>query len=199
MSKKHSLILGICLVLTFSILGAGISQEAQQIDPKMMEVYMKMMALNENHEFLKNFVGEWEVTTTAWMQPGAEPVASQNKAEAKLILGGRFLMVDFKGSMFGQSFEGIQIIGYDNYQKKFNSFWIDSSSTGFYLTKGSREKDKNVIIETGLWPDPVSGTDMEVRTITTLVSKDEYVFEMIMILPDGTEFKSMENRSKRKK
>lgn len=199
MSKKRSLVLGLSFILAVYIVSPGIAQEAQQMDPEMMEAYMKMMATNENHEFLKNFEGEWEVTTTAWMQPGAEPVITQNSAKAKLIFGGRFLMVNFEGSMFGQPFEGIQLIGYDNYLKKYVSLWIDSTSTGFYLTQGTREAGKKKIIETGLWPDPMSGTDMKVRTETTLVSENEYVFKMIMILPDGTEFQSMENRSNRKK
>ena len=199
MLKKFSLILCLCFMLTGFIGIKGIAQEAQQMDPEMMEVYMKMMAPNENHAFLKNFVGEWEVTTTAWMQPGAEPVTSKGSAQAEMIFGGRFLKVDFKGTMFGQPFEGIQIMGYDNYQKKNISFWIDTSSTSFYLTEGSRDEGKKRIVETGVWQDPMGGEDMNVWNTTTLVSKDEYKFEMIMILPDGTGFKSMEYRAMRKK
>jgi hypothetical protein len=37
------------------------------------------------------------------------------------------------------------------------------------------------------------------RSITRVVSPDEYVYEMYMGLPDGTEFKSLENRCLRKK
>ena len=199
MSKKRFWILGLCLVMTVFILRAGSAQEAKKTDQEAMEAYMKMMAVTENHEFLKNFVGEWEVTTTAWMEPGAEPVITQNNAKAELILGGRFLKVNFKGTMFGQPFEGLQIVGHDNLKKKYVSFWIDSSSTGFYLTEGDRDEGKNMIRETGLWPDPMTGEDMKVRITTTLLSTDEYVYEMYMVLPDGKEFKSLENRSARKK
>ena len=199
MKKKNIQILGLCFVLTVFIVRAGIAQEAQQMDPEMMAAYMKLNAPNENHAFLKNFVGEWEVTAKGWMQPGAEPISSKGSAKAEMICGGRFLKVDFKGTMFGEPFEGIQIMGYDNYQKKNISFWIDSSSTAFYLTEGSRDEGKKRIVETGVWQDPMGGVDMNVRNTTTLVSKDEYTFEMIMILPDGTEFKSMEYRAKRKK
>lgn len=199
MSKKSLRILGLCLGIIVLTVISGMTQETKQTREEMMEAYMKMMAVTENHEFLKNFEGEWDVTTTAWMEPGAEPSVTQNSAKAKMILDGRFLMVSFKGTMFGQPFEGIQIVGYDNLQKKFVSFWIDSSSTGFYLTKGTRDEEKNVITEMGLWPDPMSREDMKVRTTTTLISKDEYVYEMHMMLPDGSEFKSMENRSTRKK
>jgi hypothetical protein len=199
MFKRSLWILGLCFVLTSFIVHAGMAQETKQTKQEMMEAYMKMMAVNENHAFFKNFEGDWDVRTTAWMQPGAEPTVTQNGAKAELIFGGRFLKVNFKGSMFGQAFEGLQIIGYDNFYKKYMSFWIDSSSTSFYLTKGTRDEAKNVITEIGLWPDPMTGEKMKVRTVTKLISRNEYVFEMYMILPDGKEFKSMENRSTRKK
>jgi len=198
MSRKRLLISGFSVVLTLWVVSAGIAQENHQIDPEMMEAYMKLNAPNENHEFLKNFVGEWVVTTTAWMQPGEEAISSVGTAKAAMIIGGRFLKVDFKGTMFGQPFEGILIMGYDNYQKKNISFWIDSSSTAFYLTEGSRKEGTEKIVETGVWQDPMGGEEMNVRNTTILVSKDEYKFEMVMILPDGTEFKSMEYRAKRK-
>lgn len=199
MPKKSYLILGLSFILPIWCVTAGIAQESQQMDPEMMAAYMKLNAPNENHAFLKNFVGEWEVTATGWAQPGAEPMHSKGTATAEMICGGRFLKLDFKSTMFGQPFEGILIMGYDNYQKKNISFWIDSSSTAFYLTEGSREEGTKKIVETGIWQDPMGGEDMNVRNTTTLVSKDEYAFEMIMILPDGTEFKSMEYWAKRKK
>jgi hypothetical protein len=199
MLKRSSRILGLGFILTVFIVSAGIAQEGQQMDPEMMEAYMKLNAPNENHEFLKNFVGEWVITSTGWMQPGAEPISSVGTAKAEMIIGGRFLKLDFRGTMFGQPFEGILIMGYDNYQKKNISFWIDSSSTAFYLTEGSREKGTKKIVETGVWQDPMGGEDMNVKNTTTVVSKDEYKFEMIMILPDGTEFKSMEYQAKRMK
>ncbi|MFP4083166.1 MAG: DUF1579 domain-containing protein [Candidatus Aminicenantes bacterium] len=160
---------------------------------------MKMMALNENHAYLKNFEGEWDVKTKAWMQPGTEPVVSQNTSSAELILGGRFLMMKFKGSMFGQPFEGLQIVGYDNLQKKYVTFWIDSSSTAFYLLSGTRDGSAEAIIDTGEWADPMTGGTIGVRAVTKWISKDEFVYEMYMISPDGKEFKTLENLSSRKK
>ena len=174
------------------------SNQAEQ-DQEMMEAYMKMMAMNENHAFLKNFVGSWKAETSAWMQPGGEPEVADNSAKAELIMGGRFLKVNIRGTMFGLPFEGLQLIGFDNFKKKIVSFWIDSTSTGFYLTEGTIDQSKNTINETGMWPDPTSGGNVKVRMVTRLVSKDEYTLTMFMTGPDGSEFKSMSTRSVRKK
>jgi hypothetical protein len=134
-----------------------------------------------------------------WIQPGAAPSLSQNSIEATLIMGGRFLMMKFRGMMMEQPFEGLQIMGYDGLQKKYVTFWVDNSSTYFYLTTGSRDESGKVLSETGDWPDPMSGGKTKVRAATTFISADEFRSEMFMTLPDGKEFKTMENRAVRKK
>lgn len=199
MRKNWIFALGNSLVIIATICLSGFAGQTEQDQQKMMEVYMKMMAVNENHAYLKNFVGEWDVRTKAWMQPGTEPMISQNSSHARLILGGRFLEIEFKGEMFGQPFEGLQIVGFDTFQKKYVTFWIDNSSTAFYLLSGTRDESANVITDTGDWPDPVTGGTIGVRAVTKLVNKDEFVYEMYMIGPDGKEFKTLENRALRKK
>jgi hypothetical protein len=55
------------------------------------------------------------------------------------------------------------------------------------------------MIETGLWPDFMAGKNIKVRAMTKILSNDEFGYEMSMIGDDGKEFKSLENRSVRKK
>jgi hypothetical protein len=197
MTVKRIGMLGVFFViLALTIYAQEPSQEDQQ---KMMEAYMKMSALNENHEHLKIFAGDWEVSTKGWMYPGAEPALSQGISKGGMIMGGRFLKMHFKGTMFGQPFECLQIIGYDNLQKKYVTFWIDSTSTAFYLMSGTRDKEKNVTTEAGVWPDPMTGGTIKVRDVTELISKDEFKYEMYMTGPDGKEFKIVEYIAKRKK
>ena len=199
MLRKIILTVLIIFALSVSFSAAALAQEKKQNQQKMMEQYMKMMSPNENHAYFKNFVGEWDVTSTAWMQQGTPPTTSKNSSVAELILGGRFLKMTFKGTMFGQPFEGLQIVGYDNLKKKFVTFWIDNSSTSFYLTEGTRDVSSNVMTETGLWPDFMTGGTVKVRAITKMLSNDEFVYEMYMEGPDGKEFEPLENRSVRKK
>jgi hypothetical protein len=171
----------------------------QQNQQKMMEAYMKMATPNENHAYLKNFVGEWNVTTQGWTTPGAPPQTSQGTGEAELLLGGRFVQMEYKGTMFGQPFEGLQILGYDNLKKKYVSFWLDNTSTAFYLTEGTRDPATKTVTETGLWPDFMTGGNVKVRATTKWLSPDEFVYEMFMTGADSKEFKSVENHAIRKK
>jgi hypothetical protein len=182
------------------LLSAPLSaQTSPQDQQKAMEAYMKAGAVTENHAFLKRFAGSWQAETAMWAFPGQPPTASQNTFEGKMILGGRFVSLAYKGMMMGQPFEGFQITGYDNLQKKFITLWIDDSSTAFFLLAGPKEAGKDVINQKGEWQDPMTGGMSKVRAVVTFTGPDSYVFAQFMGLPDGKEFKSMEMRCTRKK
>jgi len=189
MSRKYASVFGLASILFVTLTGGA--QQSQQDQQKAMEAYMKMMATNENHDYLKRFAGEWNVSTKAWMQPGAPPESSEGSSKGEMILGGRFIKMELKGTMFGQPFEGLQIVGYDNMKKKYITFWIDNTGTAFYLMEGVRDAAAKTMTETGLWPDPMTGGTMNVRGVTKLVGPDEFTYEMYMVGPDGKEFKSL--------
>jgi Protein of unknown function (DUF1579) len=198
MQSRKLAALFVLTAMSMALCGGAAAQEGTPDQQKAMEMYMKLMAPNENHAFLKSFAGDWNVTSTAWMQPGAPPSVSTSTSIGEIVLGGRYVMMKYAGTMFGQPFEGIQIIGYDNQQKKFASFWIDNMSTSFYLTSGTRDSTANTIDDTGLWPDPMGGSS-KIHAVTRLVSPDEFTYELYMVGLDGKEFKSLENRATRKK
>jgi hypothetical protein len=188
----------VCLLaVCFCALASAQEKPAAGEQQLAMEAYLKAGALNENHEFLKKMAGSWDVQVTSWMAPGQPPSVSKSTVQADIRLGGRYLVMSFVGAMFGQPFEGLQIVGYDNMEKRYTTFWIDNTSTHFYTTAGQREG--NVISETGSWLDPLNGSQVPVKAKTTLVSADEYLYQQFMVMPDGSEFKSMENRCRRKK
>jgi hypothetical protein len=189
---------GIAFVLFLAAvlsLSAQVSQEDQQ---KATEAYIKAGAVTENHKLLAYFVGRWDVTTSLWDFPGNPPSTSKNEAEWKSIMGGRFIMAMFSGTMMGQPYEGVQVNGFDNIQNKFQTFWIDSTATAFFLLSGTYDAMTKTWTDRAIWSDPLGGKS-PVRIVTRIIGPDEYDYQMFMGLPDGKEFKSMENRYIRKK
>jgi hypothetical protein len=195
--KKCQIALGLA-VLLLAAAGGLIAQTSPQDQQRANEAYAKAAAVTENHGLLKFFIGKWDMNVTMWAFPGTPPTMSKDATEVTAILGGRFIMAKVSGTMMGQPFEGVQINGYDNVQKKFLTFWIDNSSTTFFLLSGTYDAAKKTWTDTGRWADPMSGVT-PVRAVTRIVGPDEYVYEMYMGLPDGKEFKSMEARYVRKK
>jgi hypothetical protein len=169
---------------------------SEQDQAKAMEAYMKAGAVTADHEALKYFAGRWRVEGKMWAAPGAPPTESVNSNEGEMILGGRYVRLTYRGEMMGQPFEGLQISGYDNIAKAYTTFWIDNTSTSFYLLKGTYDAAKKTYTFTGRWADPVGG-DTPVRMVIRIVSPDEYVSETYMKLPDGKDFLGMADRSVR--
>lgn len=197
MKKIFALTVVIALIAPLSIF--TIAQETKTQEQEQMEAFMKYAMLNENHKYFEQFVGTWDVEVKMWAKPDSEPSVTKVTGKGKLILGGRYLYFVFEGPMMGQTFKGIQITGYDNLINKYRTFWIDNFGTSFYETSGTLDESGKILIQIGVLPGMAPGETMKVKQVTKPIDMDKYIYEMYMILPDGSEFKSMENTSTRKK
>ncbi len=75
-------------------------------------------------DLFKADVGTWDVEIKSWDGPG-EPTVSKGR-EVDRMLGGFWLLVEFKGNMMGMDFEGHGAYSYDAEKKQYVGSWIDS-------------------------------------------------------------------------
>ena len=118
--------------------------------------------------------------------------------EQKMLLGGRYLQQTYTGKMMGSTFTGINIIGYDNYTKKYVSTWIDSMSTGIYYFEGTAGAGSKTITQKSSYDDPVRGP-MVWRSVTRIVDRNTLKYEMYLTPKRGKEEKMMEMTVTRKR
>lgn len=163
----------------------------------MMEVYRKFATPGAPHKLLEGMAGSWTTRTRAWMEPSKPPAEGTGTCEQKMLLGGRYLQQEYTGSMMGDTFTGINIIGYDNYTGKYVSAWMDSMSTGIYYFEGTASADGKTITQESSYEDPVRGP-MVWRSITKIVNRDTLAYEMFVIPKGGKEEKMMEMTVSRK-
>ena len=168
------------------------AQEMSAQEKEMMQMMEKYSTPGPQHEFLKKYVGEWNVEVKSWMTPGGETMISKGAFKSQLIFDGRYVKGSFEGMMMDRKYMGLEIIGFDLFQKKYTTLWIDNMSTTFMLTSGTLDATGMVLTETGLMPDPMTGNNMTMRTTTTFMPDGSYKYAMFMPGPDGKEFKSME-------
>jgi hypothetical protein len=191
MPYRKSLAL-ICLVAFLAVSLAGAAQQQAVSQKEMMDRMMKYATPTKAHEFLKNYVGTWDVEVKSFEQPGAPPIVSEGTMTGELVLGGRFALCHFDSQMMGTPFTGMQLMGYDLYQMKYAGIWIDSMSTAFYPTTGTLDASGKVLTEIGLWPDPMTGGSQKVKIVTTIVGPGQYTWKVFIAGPDGKEFMSMD-------
>lgn len=162
----------------------------QMTEQEMMAAYAKYATPGPEHAFLKSLSGTWKAVTKSWMGPG-EPQVSEGSAVRTMILGGRYLMDEFKSTFAGQPFEGFGITGYDLYKKEYVGTWSDSMGTGILMSRGKMDASGKVMTMTGSYDDPVTGEKKVMKEVTKFVSPNQHVFE-IWEIQGGKEVKGME-------
>ncbi len=171
----------IATLVIFSFRAAA--QDAPPPPPGMDEAMMKMIEAgspNRNHDVLKSFVGYWNTESTFWMEgPDKPPVMNRGNAHFGLVLGGRFLKLDYKGSFMGQEMVGVGYYGYDNMQNKYTQLWIDNTSTAFFPASGTLDEKAGTLTLTGPADDPATGEmGKTVKYVIGIPKDDRFVFEM---------------------
>ena len=74
--------------------------------------------------------------------------------------------------------KGMGYTGYDNFKKKYVSFWIDDMGTAMSTMEGSMDKEGKTLTLWGKMDDPMSGAkDTKVKYVTRVIDKDKHVFE----------------------
>lgn len=141
-TKRYTRTLLLFAFVAIGFNGIANSQEQMEIPqpPKEMEVF-------------KAEVGEWECDIKAWEGPGSEPKITKG-SESNRMLGGFWLISDFKGNMMGMDFQGHGTYSYDNEKKKYVGTWRDSLSPFLMHTEGSWDKEKKTLTMVGDAPGP---------------------------------------------
>lgn len=76
------------------------------------------------HQRLEKDAGVWDAVATFFGPNGEE---NSKGVETNRMLGGFWLVSEFKGEFFGAPFEGRSQLGYDPIKKKYVGTWIDCS------------------------------------------------------------------------
>lgn len=149
---------------------------------KMMEGWQKYMTPGEHHQELMKHAGAWDVQMHMWQAPGAPMETGTATVEAKPMMDGRYLMEKFSSEFNGMPFEGINIIGYDNFTGKPCSVWFDNMGTGIMYSEGHVDED-GVTHMTTKHPNFITGEYEEMKMEIHHLDADKS--KMVFRIPDG--------------
>jgi len=149
------------------------------------------------HKKLEALIGNWEGTTKTWFEPGVVADEAPMKGTIKPVLGGRFVMHEYSGSLSGKPFEGVAIYGYDIPNDSFQISWIDSFHMGTSIMLSSGNATENGSSVLGSYGGPEIPEPWGWRTVTELTDNDTLVITAYNISPEGQEDKATETIYKR--
>ena len=145
-----------------------------------------------HHKLLEKMTGSWKLKVKYRMNAETPVVESEGTCERKWILGKRFILEEFDGGTLGLPFQALAIYGYDSFEDKYTSVWVDTMSTAITTNLGTCQEGCKEIRFTGRHGDPWSGVKRPSRGITRFVSDDQHVLELYEPGSDGKEFKVLE-------
>lgn len=88
------------------------------------------------HAELAKLAGQY-TTQNRVVASGATLAESSGEASISAILGGRFLLEQNKGAMFGHAYDGLRVYGYNNSMRRYDAFWLYTDSTAVMTMTGA--------------------------------------------------------------
>ncbi len=152
------------------------------------------------HRRLGAMAGEWQGTTRVWFEADAPPAMEvAQRGTLRPLLGGRFLLHEYRYGEGGQAGEGMALYGLHLDAEAFESAWVDSFHTGtsiLFSTAAAHAADARFAV-TGRYGDGQGGPDWGWRTEIDQPDADRLVVTMFNIAPEGSEAKAVETRYRR--
>lgn len=122
----------------------------------------------KEHEFLKELVGEWDVTFDGDMK---------GKSVYAMTHNGLWLESKVEMNMPQGKFTGTGLDSYDPVKKKYVAIWVDSMSTSPIVMEGDLDAKTNTMVMQGKGPDP-EGKTVDYKMSTEYKDKDTHYFKM---------------------
>ncbi len=177
------------LIVVAAVLGAGLLLAARPPQDKpdgaggdpmaMFAGAAKYLTPDARHEWLGQFVGDWDVTFRMIMAPGMPAMESHGTATVKWLIDGRWLIREGDTPVMGSSVRHVTILGHDNFKQKYVSMTVDSFQTCMLTAEGFRDQHRTSLHLYGPLDEYLTGeNDKPVRYTWRIDSPDKHVLEV---------------------
>lgn len=150
------------------------------------------------HRALAAMAGDWQGTTRVWFEPDQPPAMQVAQAgRVRSVLGGRFLLHEYRYGEGEQAGEGIALYGLHLDEGVWEAAWVDSFHTGTAIMFSRARDEGRGFGVLGSYGGGEGGPRWGWRTVIAQPSADALVITMFNITPDGVETKALETEYRR--
>lgn len=179
----------------------------QELSPEELRAlaqrHMMSASPGPEHERLAAMEGAWDIEVKMWPQRGAEPMTMHGTVEARMILGGRFLLWTSDVSDVDQMGEQMSILGFDRRSGDYTLIGLDTSGTYWVTARGPANASGDEAVLSGEDYDAIfEGTqlyDFVLRWPDDDTFRTEIIFKDEIHTGGGPPFKMVETVSRRRR
>ena len=172
----YSLLSIFCIVALACV---GLSQEPTEAQRVKMATVAELAKPGPEHVKLSSLTGSWDKEIKYFPAPGKPPVIQKGTCENRMILGGRFLVSEAKGTLGTISFENTTIFGFDRRHNEYTAIALDTEGTYFVTAAGAFDEKKQAAVMYGEDQDPVVEHTQKWNFVMTFLGPDKYTLELI--------------------
>lgn len=154
----------------------------------------------EEHRWLKQFLGEWTYEGEAVEGPDGSTHNTTGTVTAR-PLGDLWVLIESNGEMpDGSRAQAIIQLGYDPQRRRFVGTWIGSMMTHMWVYEGELDAGRRILPLNCEGPDFANpGKTAQYRDVIEVASDDEWLLRGQMQRPDGSWTEFMKTTYRRKK
>jgi len=145
-------------------------------------------------------VGDWDVAVE-FKLPDGKAGKGKSVCQTKFIMDGKFIHQEYKSKFMGKPLTVVQILGYDEFKKKFVEFQLhvnDKDAHTVHNEGDFSDGGKTLKLESDSI-DGRSGKPAKLRTVTTITDNDHYRLEWFITEMGGKEERKVVLNHTRKK
>lgn len=164
--------------------------------PATVQQQLELTKPGPEHQKLARHVGKWNVAVR--MGSGANAVSYTGTGEGRMVVGGRFLQLEYQAKQETDTTEGLMLLGFDRRHKRFTMSAHDSFGTYVVSSRGTMDESSGKIRMHGTDDDPVMkalGHEKAFVHVLDPRSDDEFAIEIWFVdtrTAARKEFKYME-------
>jgi hypothetical protein len=153
---------------------------------------------SESHRMLDSLVGTFRAHIRSWAAQGEQSQLSSGTTTNAWIAGGRFLRCELRGTMAGQPYERLSILGYDRERGCFVETRVDNSTTQMHeVGEGEVSENGREFVFERKWKDPGSDRPVNMREVLSVEDFDHHRWEQWSEGGSGRRFQTVEIRYER--
>ena len=137
------------------------------------------------HDWLQQFVGEWDSEAECFMDPDGPPVKSRGRERIR-ALGGFWIVSEIEAEMMDRPFRTVQILGFDPHKERFIGSWVDTMTSFMWHYEGTLNEARNLLTLHTEGPCPMrSGGLSKFRETLEIRDRDHKVYTSSIQGEDG--------------